>query len=43
LVLILEFGKSWLSEKSTVKIFDAGFDVGEEVKGGSQTPPKLVG
>jgi hypothetical protein len=31
-VLIPEIGKRWASEKSTVKFFDAGFDVSEEMK-----------
>jgi hypothetical protein len=30
-VLILGIGIRWASEKSTVKLFDAGFDVGREV------------
>jgi hypothetical protein len=32
MVMIPGFRKRWASEKSTIKIIDAGSDVGEEVK-----------
>jgi hypothetical protein len=40
--LIFGFGKNWGGEKSTVKIVDAEFDVGEEVKEEVKLSGKLV-